>query len=79
MWGIEFSQEAGNYAVDSHPYNEDVLIAIVALNVSAKGLSDIDSFQQLENWCIWEIAGHSVVYEIDQDGHNLYIWIIKPL
>ena len=78
MWEIEFSQRAGNYAVDSHPYNEDVLTAIMNLTQSSHGLPNMGNVQQLEEWCVWEIARHTVVYEIDEFGHMLYIWIIKP-
>lgn len=76
MWEIEFSQEANNYALDSHSYNEDILIAIENLAASSDGLPTEGTYQLLEQWCIWEIANHTVVYELDP--HVLYVWVIKP-
>jgi hypothetical protein len=38
IWDIELSQEANNYAIDSHPYNEHVLMAIERLAFSQDGL-----------------------------------------
>lgn len=76
MWEIEFSREANNYALDSHPYNEYVLIAIENLATSKDGLPSEGYYQLLEQWCIWEVAEHTVVYE--REPQTLYIWIIKP-
>jgi len=76
VWEIEFSQEANNYALDSHPYNETVLIAVEQLAHTVDGLPTEGLYQLLENWCVWEVSHHTVVYERDRDG--LYIWIIKP-
>lgn len=78
MWEIEFSQEASNYALDSLPYNEDVLIAIEKLAFESNGLPTEGVCQTLESWCIWEIAGHTVVYEKEEINHYIYIWLIKP-
>jgi hypothetical protein len=79
MWEVEFSQEANNYALDSHPYNEDVLIAIERLMFTTDGLPTEGKYETLENWCIWEIAGHTVVYEKEDKILYIYIWIIKPM
>jgi hypothetical protein len=77
-WSVEFSQEAANYAVDSYPYNEEVLIAIERLTTSQDGWPREGVHQVLETWCIWEIAEHTVVYERDETGFQIYIWLIKP-
>jgi len=78
IWEIEFSQEAGNYAIDSHPYNEQLLMAIEELAFKPDGLPSEGSYQMLQDWCIWEIADHTVVYQIDPVIFQLYIWVVKP-
>lgn len=78
IWDIEFSQEASNYAIDSHPYNENVLIAIELLASNPSGLPNEGTYQLLEDWCIWEIADHTVVYQKDEVIFHIYIWVIKP-
>lgn len=75
VWEIEFSQEANNYALDSHPYNEDVLVAIEKLADSEDGLPIEGAYQWLEQWCVCEIANHTVVYE--REPNSLYIWVIR--
>lgn len=40
MWQIGFSREASQYAIDSHPDNEDVLIAIETLAFKPDGLPE---------------------------------------
>jgi len=40
MWTLEYRQEASNYAIDSHPYNEAVLIAIETLAQTITGLPE---------------------------------------
>ena len=79
IWDVEFSQEANNYAVDSYPYNEDVISAIEKLAFYQTGLPIEGVYQVLENWCIWEIANHTVVYEKTPIRLHIYIWLIKPL
>ena len=78
IWDVEFSQEANNYAIDSHPYNENVLIVIEKLAFTQNGLPTEGAYQILENWCIWEIADHTVVYEKTPALFHIYIWLIKP-
>lgn len=78
IWEIEFSQEANNYAIDSQPYNENVLMAIEKLAFSEAGLPSEGVYQVLEYWCIWEIADHTVVYERMPAFLHIYIWLIKP-
>ena len=78
MWEIEVSREASNYAIDSLPYNEGVLIAIENLASRQDGLPTEGVYQTSENWCIWEIAEHTVVYERDDTTLSIDIWLIKP-
>lgn len=78
IWDVELSQEASNYAIDSHPYNEHVLIAIEKLAFSQDGLPTEGTYQVVEHWCVWEIAEHTVVYEITPALFHLYIWLIRP-
>jgi hypothetical protein len=79
MWEIGFSQEASNYAIDSHPYNEDVLMAIELLAFTADGLPD-DGYIELEpEIFLWHVAGHSVLYRrMTQGERRLWIAVIKP-
>jgi hypothetical protein len=79
MWEIAFSQQASNYAIDSHPYNEDVLIAIEMLAFTADGLPG-DGYMELEpDIFLWQVAGHSVLYRRMRQGQRrLWIAIIKP-
>ena len=78
IWDIEFSQEASNYAIDSHPYNENVLTAVEQLAFNQDGLSTQGIYQLLGDWCIWEIANHTIVYQKHVAIFHIYIWIIKP-
>lgn len=79
IWDVEFSQTVSNYAIDSHPYNENLLIAIEELAFSPDGLPNQSVYQILGNWCIWEIAGHTVAYEKTPALFHIYIWMIKPM
>lgn len=78
IWDVELSQEASNYAIDSHPYNEVVLMAIEQLAFAEDGFPTEGTYQRLEIWCVWEIADHSVVYERTPKSFHIYIWLIKP-
>ncbi len=78
MWEIEFSREANNYAIDSHPYNEAVLLAIEQLAFSKDGWPSEGVYRALDNWCIWEIADHIVLYEKEDRTLYIYLWMIKP-
>jgi hypothetical protein len=78
IWAVEFSQAANNYAIDSHPYNENVLNAIEQLALTPNGLPSEGVYQVLENWYLWEIADHTVVYEKTPVLFRIYIWLIKP-
>lgn len=79
MWEIEYSQEASNYAIDSHPYNEQVLIAIEDLSETVDGLPPSNGKALRPNLYLWLIADHEVIYERFQYENLLYIWIVKPL
>ena len=76
MWTIEFSHEANNYAIDSHPYNEDVLIAIEELAFTEDGLPHKGVYRILNGRYVWDIAEHTVIYR--QIDDRLYIILIKP-
>lgn len=78
-WTIEFSQEAQNYALDSHPYNEAVLIEIERLAETNDGFPETGSFEIMENWCVWVIADHIVVYELEQFNLGIVVTVIKPI
>lgn len=82
MWEIKFTREAASYAIDSHPYNEQVLIAIETLAFTTTGLSSEGSYienDDSEDILIWEIAGHLVYYQIFPQENRLRIEVIKPL
>ncbi len=60
MWELEYSQEANNYALDSHPYNEEVLIAIEMLALTGDPLP-VEGCRRLEPEIYsWAIAAHTV-------------------
>ena len=42
MWELTYNREANNYALDSYPYNEDVLVAIESLTLTKDGLPAIN-------------------------------------
>lgn len=56
-----------------------VLIAIEKLAFNQTGLATEGSYQILDEWCIWEVANHTVVYEITRIERHLYIWVIRPI
>jgi hypothetical protein len=80
MWEIGFSQEASNYAIDSHPYNEDVLMAIEALAFTSDGFPPEGISEELETGLfLWKIAQHSVIYRRYTEGvRRLWVAVIKP-
>jgi hypothetical protein len=63
MWELEYSRAARNYALDSHPYNEDVLIAIELLAQSPSGIPQADYTESPPGEFLWEVAGHFVAFE----------------
>jgi hypothetical protein len=81
MWLLDYSQEASNYALDSHPYNEVVLMAIESLALTSDGLSTEGDYREYApGYFLWEIAGHLVAFERFVDPPpELYIVFIRPL
>lgn len=80
MWQIKYSDEAASYAIDSHPYNEDVLLAIEDLALMPTGIpkEHCELFEDPSTY-LWEVADHEVIYERFTEENLLYIWIVKPL
>jgi hypothetical protein len=63
MWQLEYSQEARNYALDSHPYNEAVLMAIESLAQTQTGLPSENCLPSYpENHYLWLVADHWVYF-----------------
>lgn len=79
MWLLEYSREASNYAIDSHPYNEDVLTAIEMLALTESALPPVTV--ELESGVyLWEIEGHWVIFKRQLfPNRSLWIAIIKPI
>ncbi len=79
MWQLEYNQEANHYALDSYPYNEEVLMAIEALALTADGLPDA-AYSELEpEYYLWEVAHHTVIFRrILDETPRLRILVIKP-
>ncbi len=78
MWTLEYRQEASNYAIDSHPYNEAVLIAIEILAQTITGLPE-EGCQPLEPelyW--WQVHEHHVLFRRFPAEQRLVIVLIKP-
>lgn len=80
MWKLEYNQEASNYALDSYPYNEDVLIAIEALALTEEGLPP-DLWTELEaEYYLWQVAHHIVMFRrIVGKESIIRILVIKPV
>lgn len=81
MWQLEYSQEASNYALDSHPYNEGVLMAIEDLVDSEDGLpADANWTEWRHEHYLWVVAGHLVSFQrFRSPTPRLLILFIKPL
>lgn len=81
MWQIKFSDEAASYAIDSHPYNEGVLMAIEDLAHTIDGVARVGriNYDASSGFYKWFVAQHMVAYEIISEEDQLYIWVIKPL
>lgn len=78
MWHLEYDREPSNYAIDSHPYNEAVLIALEELaqtddGIPAEGCTEIEPGLYL-----WEVADHLVIYERIEAQRRLHVLILKP-
>lgn len=80
MWQIEFTKEAANYAIDSHPYNEQVLEAIEFLAFTEDGLpTDGNLWQDEEGFIWWEVSRHLVFFRRFEAERRLRVEAIKPL
>lgn len=79
MWTLEYSPEAANYAIDSHPYNEAVLMAIETLAQTQTGLPSENCVQLAPGRYWWEVAGHQVLLKRTLARHTIRILVIKPL
>ncbi len=78
MWLLEYSREASNYAIDSHPYNENVLIAIEMLALTDTALRS-NSVELEPGVYLWSIEGHLVVYKRRLlPDQSILIATIKP-
>ena len=80
MWKLEYNQEASNYALDSYPYNEDVLIAIESLALTEEGLPS-DLWTELEpEYYLWLVAQHIVLFRRIIGAESIIrILVIKPV
>jgi len=78
MWELEYSQEANNYALDSHPYNEEVLIAIEMLAVTEDALPAEDCRHLEPEIYLWAIAAHTVIFQRFPVTQVLRILMIQP-
>jgi hypothetical protein len=82
MWQLEFDREPGNYIIDSHPYNEAVLIALEDLALNAEGIPAEGCTQIEPGVYLWEVADHQVVYQRipgpEGTPHRLHVLILKP-
>lgn len=79
MWALEYSQEASNYALDSYPYNEAVLMAIESLAQTKSGLPTEGYKQLAPGRYLWEVAGHQVLFRRRPERNVIRILVIKPL
>lgn len=80
MWVLEYSREANNYALDSHPYNEEVLMAIESLPDMEDGLPEDNWIEWEPENFLWEVAEHWVLYQrIWSNPPRLLVLAIKPL
>ena len=78
MWELTYNREANNYALDSYPYNEDVLVAIESLTLTKDGLPAINFVKLEAEYYLWEVAQHSVLFQRIVDKMEIRILIIKP-
>ena len=78
MWELEYSQAANNYALDSHPYNEEVLIAIEMLALTEDAMPAQDCRQLEPTIYLWVIAGHTVIFQRFSVSQVLRILMIQP-
>ena len=80
MWKLNYTLEANNYAFDSHPYNEDVLIAIERLALTATGLPPENCREWKPDYYLWSVASHYVTFHrILEPQPTITILMIKPM
>lgn len=72
MREVECSREASDYLMDSWPYTEPVLRALVSLSRS----SALPGEELEAGSYLWQVAEHMLIYE--RRGSNLRVTIIKP-
>ncbi len=77
LWEIEFTKEANNDALDSYPYNEEVLIAIESLALTESRIPSNDCLEIESNFFRWTVANHHVF--IQRMTKKLRIATIKPI
>jgi len=80
MWKLEYTQEANHYALDSYPYNEDVLVAIELLAQTESGLPESAYREWKPGHFIWSVAEHYVAFHRIIDAQpTIIILLIKPM
>ena len=78
QWQINYSRTANNYALDSYPYNEEVLVAIESLGAMPHPFPPGISVFPGPIY-VWEVANHQVYYEVTEETLTINIIAIKPL
>ena len=78
MWRLTYNREANNYVLDSYPYNEDILMAIESLALSEDGLPTSHCVELDDDYYLWLVAQHSVVFQRIVSSREIRILIIKP-
>ena len=78
MWLLEYSPEANQYALDSYPYDEDVLSAIELLALRLDALPSSD-YRELEpEYYLWSVAQHTVLFRRIVLLSKIRILAIRP-
>ena len=82
IWDIEYSLEASNYLYDSHPYTENILVAIEELRFYKDAIPPEGGTQIEPGVYLCELMHHLVVYRRILEAKPkpmLWISIVKPL
>ena len=72
MREVECSREASDYLMDSWPYTEPVLRALMTLSNS----QSLPGEEIAAGVYLWAAAQHTFIYE--RKGQNLRVTVIKP-
>lgn len=72
MREVECSHEASDYLMDSWPYTEPVLRALMVLST----IEPLPGEEIESNVYLWETVRHTIIYQ--RKGPNLRVLIIKP-